>query len=231
MNRTYTNDPLDALIEQHIAEARDLALHRRPVYAGIHHDFSMGFENKMAKLMGGRSEWLTRLLLIATLTILCTMSIQAGFDLPQRKITIQSQSQTEQFTFFDPAPTDQQAKDLTFAYLPNGYTLAHCDYERETYTYRFVHRSEALPSQDNHMTSLHVHAYWVGDSASSSTFHSEQPLQTETVRVNGSDALLLTYASSTYELLFAHSGFDLRVYTTQLDRNELIAFAEGISFE
>ena len=228
-NKSY--DPLDRLIADHIEEARDLCLRRRPVYEGVH-AFSMGFENRMGRLHPGNHNLrLTRVILIAILTALCAMTVQAGFSGSPWQYTIESGQWTELFSLFDSSPTDQQAGDLIFSYLPKGYTLTDCDYERSSYTYRFIHADETLPTQSNFVTSLYVHAHWVGDSPLSGSIHNEGLAQAESIHLDDGNALLLTNHTGTLELIFARNGFEITIYADHLEASELIAFAEGIDFK
>ena len=230
MNPTYTNDPLDALIEQHITEARDLRLRRRPVYEGVH-DFSAAFENKMERQMGRRSVWGPRLIQIAALAALCVLMVQAGFDSTPWHYIIKGSQWTKVFSIIDSAPADVQAADLSFTALPEGYRLADSDYERTIYTYRFVHADEPLPEQSNLMTSLYVEAHWVGDTSLTGNINNEGLAQVEPVRINSSNGLLLTDHTGALSLIFARNGFEITIHTDRLKPSELFVFAENIVFE
>lgn len=73
-NKSY--DPLDRLITEHIEEARDLCLRRRPVYEGVH-AFSMGFENRMGRLADKHNRLPLKFLITAAIIAALTMTAGA----------------------------------------------------------------------------------------------------------------------------------------------------------
>ena len=230
MNTAY--DPMDKLIADHIAEARDLRLHLRPAYTGVH-EFSIGFENKMERLrQHGHSEWLTRLILVAILTALCAMTAQAGLgERAGWHLSLNTDTWHQTFAFDAPASPGIQAGDLHFSNLPPNYTQMDRAYERNYYTIRLAAADEELPVDPHRMTSLTVSAYWLDSNRLTSTLHNPLVTEAESLRIGESDALLLTQRDGSLNLRFLLDGFEVVIHAARLTKAELVAFAEGIHFK
>lgn len=132
MNTAY--DPMDKLIADHIAEARDLRLHRRPAYAGMEHDFSIGFENKMGRLLHTSGiTFSSKRLLIAVIVILTLMvSMLAIQALKKENVETFYKTSTNELTIYQEysAPDSSSFRAPSFGYIPSGFTQIE-DYIRD----------------------------------------------------------------------------------------------------
>lgn len=230
MNTAY--DPMDKLIADHIAEARDLRLHLRPAYAGMEHHFSAEFEHKMIRLrQHGHSEWLTRLILVAILTALCAMTVQAGLGNHARwQFSLDNGSQTQFFTITG-SHAEVQAGDIAFRTVPAPFIEGDRQYERSSYTVRFIAEGQTLPTRPNQLTDLTVTAHWVGNTQLNGSYYNKRTEAAELVPIGASNALLITQQGGMQEMIFALDGFEVNIHTSALDKAALIAFAEGIYFK
>jgi len=82
MNTAY--DPMDKLIADHIAEARDLRLHLHPAYAGVEHHFSAAFEHKMGRLADKHNRLPLKFLITAATIAALTITVGAEVLPPVR---------------------------------------------------------------------------------------------------------------------------------------------------
>lgn len=187
MNTAY--DPMDKLIADHIAEARDLRLHLRPAYAGVH-EFSVGFENKMERLTNKHNRLPLKFLITAATVAALTMTAGAEALPPVKAfrsgvVHVLSQvfpKSTDQIYTTD-ADHEGETRRPVLGWLPEGMTQT----DRTELTNSTLLTFE---NADGDRLSIYIKRITEG-SANTSSFDTEDAAVTE-IEINGNLGTLAT---------------------------------------
>ena len=225
MNTAY--DPMDKLIADHIAEARDLRLHLRPAYAGMEHEFSVGFENKMGRLTNKHNRLPLKFLITAATIAALTMTAGAEVLPPVRAfrsgvVHVLSQvfpKSTDQIYTTD-ADHEGETRRPVLGWLPEGMTQT----DRTELTNSTLLTFE---NADGDRLSIYIKRITEG-SANTSSFDTEDAAVTE-IEINGITATI-SVKKETAVLIYFIDNYRCSI-SGSISADNLIKIAENIELK
>ncbi len=226
-------DPLDRLIADHIAEARDLRLHRRPVYEGVH-DFSVGFENLMVRLLhsSGITFSSKRLLIavIATLALLMSMfAIQAEKkEALEYDFLIRDNFTTIDFDY--KGLDDTPFRTIQIGYVPENFVEISNEMFSDYNQYIYYEATDAPSVYQN--CSIGVEIIKLSHTYYSSTRPTKEPVIKDTW-INGYRAVIMidNYKKLDKSVFLFIDNYVIEISGFHVDLDELIKIAENVTLK
>lgn len=233
MTRNKSYDPLDRLIADHIEEARDLCLRRRPVYAGVH-DFSMGFENRMGRLLHSSGiTFSSKRLLIAIIAILTLMMSMFAIQAEKKESIEYGFLIRDGFTDIDfnyKGLDDTPFRTIQIGYMPENFAEISNEMLSDRNQYIFYEATDAPSVYQTRSIGFDIiklsHTYYGG------TRPTGEPMIEETW-INGHRAIIMI---DNYKILYKSiflfiDNYVIEISGFHVDLDELIKIAENVTLK
>lgn len=231
MNTAY--DPMDKLIADHIAEARDLRLRRRPAYAGVH-EFSIGFENKMGRLLHTSGiTFSSKRLLIAAIAILTLMMSMLAIQALKKEAIEYDFLVRDDFTVIDftyRRLDDTPFRTIQIGYMPENFVEISNEMFSDYNQYIYY---EATDSPSVYQTrSIGIDIIKLSHTYYGNSRPTKEPVIEETW-INGYRAVIMidNYKKLNKSIFLFIDNYVIEISGFHVDLDELIKIAENVTLK